>query len=72
MTPLQHNDVIHSSAFLDLLRQMVRKLGYQVILSTHDSAEADFLVRKCRNAGIPYIVHELVPRGEDGLVTAVA
>jgi exonuclease SbcC len=70
--PLQHNDVIHASAFMDLLRQMVRELKYQVILSTHDSAEADFLMRKCRSAGIPYVVHELIPRGEDGLVTAVA
>jgi exonuclease SbcC len=47
--PLQHNDVIHASAFMDLLRQMVRELGYQ-IMSTHDSAEAEFLGRKCRSA----------------------
>ncbi|NTE84889.1 AAA family ATPase [Agrobacterium tumefaciens] len=70
--PLQHNDVIHASAFMDLLRQMVRELGYQVILSTHDSSEAEFLVRKCRSAGIPYFVHELVPRGEGGLISSVA
>jgi len=44
--PLQHNDIIHASAFMDLLRQMVRELGYQVILSTHDSSEAEFLARK--------------------------
>ncbi len=66
--PLQHNDVIHASAFMDLLRQMVLGLGYQVILSTHDSAEAEFLSRKCRSAGIPHRVHELVPSGSDGLV----
>jgi hypothetical protein len=70
--PLQHNDVIHASAFMDLLRQMVRELGYQIILSTHDSAEAEFLGRKCRSAGIPYHVHELIPRGEHGLISAVA
>jgi len=70
--PLQHNDVIHASAFMDLLRQMVRELGYQVILSTHDSSEAEFLGRKCRSAGIPYHVHELVPQGEDGLISNVA
>lgn len=70
--PLQHNDVIHASAFMDLLRQMVRELGYQVILSTHDSSEAEFLGRKCRSAGIPYHVHELVPQGEDGLISKVA
>lgn len=66
--PLQHNDVIHASAFMDLLRQMVLGLGYQVILSTHDSAEAEFLSRKCRSAGIPHRVHELIPSGADGLV----
>lgn len=70
--PLQHNDVIHASAFMDLLRQMVRELGYQVILSTHDSSEAEFLGRKCRSAGIPYHVHELVPQGEGGLISNVA
>lgn len=66
--PLQHNDVIHASAFMDLLRQMVLGLGYQVILSTHDSAEAEFLSRKCRSAGMPYRVHELIPCGAAGLV----
>jgi ABC-type enterochelin transport system ATPase subunit len=34
--PLQHNDVIHASAFMDLMRQLVRRLDYQVIMSTHD------------------------------------
>jgi exonuclease SbcC len=66
--PLQHNDVIHASAFMDLLRQMVLGLGYQIILSTHDSAEAEFLSRKCRSSGIPHRVHELVPSGAGGLV----
>jgi hypothetical protein len=70
--PLQHNDVIHASAFMDLLRQMVRELGYQAILSTHDSSEAEFLGRKCRSAGIPYHVHELVPQAEDGLISNAA
>lgn len=70
--PLQHNDIIHASAFMDLLRQMVRELGYQVILSTHDSSEAEFLARKCRSAGISFAVHELLPRGDAGLVSAVA
>jgi exonuclease SbcC len=70
--PLQHNDVIHASAFMDLLRQMVRELGYQVILSTHDSSEAEFLARKCRSAGIPYHVHELMPQGAAGLISSAA
>ena len=43
--PLQHNDVIHASAFMDLMRQLVRRLDYQIIMSTHDSAEAAYLIR---------------------------
>ena len=70
--PLQHNDVIHASAFMDQMRQLVRLLNYQVIMSTHDSAEADFLVRKCRSANIPCQVHELTPSGDDGLVSQAA
>jgi hypothetical protein len=70
--PLQHNDVIHASAFMDLMRQLVRVLRYQVIMSTHDATEAEFLVRKCRSAGIPHRVHELAPPGDDGLVSQAA
>ena len=68
--PLQHNDVIHASAFMDLLRQLVLRLGYQIVISTHNSAEAEFLSRKCRNAGISYRVHELFPRGAGGMVNS--
>jgi exonuclease SbcC len=70
--PLQHNDVIHASAFMDQMRQLVRLLGYQVIMSTHDSAEAEFLVRKCESIGIPHRVHELAPSGDNGLVSDAA
>lgn len=70
--PLQHNDVIHASAFMDLVRQIVRCLDYQVIMSTHDSAEAAFLIRKCQSAKIPFIVHELLPPGNGGLISEAA
>ncbi|MCX5581643.1 AAA family ATPase [Kaistia terrae] len=70
--PLQHNDVIHASAFMDLMRQMVHRLGYQVVMSTHDTSEAAFLMRKCESAGIPLRIHELQPPGDDGLVSAAA
>ncbi len=70
--PLQHNDIIHASAFIDQMRQLVRLLGYQVIMSTHDTAEAEFLVRKCQSTGILHRVHELVPAGDNGLVSVAA
>src|SRR5258708_38966215 len=43
--PLQHNDIIHASAFMDQMRQLVRLLGHQVIMSTHDTAAQDFFAR---------------------------
>ncbi|UXC93007.1 MULTISPECIES: ATP-binding protein [Sphingobium] len=70
--PLQHNDIIHGSAFIDLLRNMVRHLDYQVILSTHDSSEAQFLLRKCQAAGLNVTYCELAPSGEQGLVSSAA
>jgi exonuclease SbcC len=70
--PLQHNDVIHASAFMDLLRQLVSRLNYQVVLSTHDNTEAAFLTRKCESANIPFRACELYPHGDDGLVSEAA
>jgi DNA repair exonuclease SbcCD ATPase subunit len=67
--PLQHNDVIHSSAFVDILRSLVVRLGYQVIVSTHDAAEASFIARKCESAGIPLKLCELQVRSGEGLVS---
>jgi hypothetical protein len=70
--PLQHNDVFHASGFMDLLRQLVLRLNYQVVLSTHDNAEAAFLSRKCESANIPFRACELYPHGDDGLVSEAA
>ena len=44
--PLQHNDAIHSAAFADFVCNLVAEKGYQVLLSTHDRAQAEFLRRK--------------------------
>lgn len=70
--PLQHNDVIHASAFIDLIRRLVQKLNYQVILSTHDSEEAEFIARKCESASVPLRLCELRPSGTSGIVTVGA
>jgi hypothetical protein len=51
---------------------MVGEQGYRVILSTHDSREAEFLGLKCHGAGVPYHVHELVPQGQGRLISNVA
>jgi len=44
--PLQHNDIIHTAAFVDVMRNMVELQGYQLIMSSHDRAESDFIARK--------------------------
>jgi exonuclease SbcC len=67
--PLQHNDVIHASAFIDLMRSLVQKLDYQVVMSAHDADEADFIERKCASAGIAFQMCELRPPGRKGLVS---
>jgi len=66
--PLQHNDVIHASAFIDLMRRLVQKLGYQIIMSTHDSDEAAFIGRKCESANVPFQLCTLTPSSGNGLV----
>lgn len=51
--PLQHNDTIHAASFIDVLRNMIKERGYQVVVTTHDVDEAGYYLRKCRNVGIP-------------------
>jgi exonuclease SbcC len=67
--PLQHNDVIHASAFIDIMCRLVSDLEYQVILSTHDTGEAAYIARKCQGAGVAFHVCELSVRGEGGLTS---
>lgn len=69
--PLQHNDVVHASAFADLMRNLVRERGYQLFLSTHDAGQADFLRRKFVAGGVPCTIVRLVGRGEDGTLIEV-
>jgi DNA repair exonuclease SbcCD ATPase subunit len=70
--PLQHTDVIHASAFADLIADLVRHLSYQLIISTHDSTEASFIARKLESAAIPVKICEFLPRGPSGLISEVA
>jgi hypothetical protein len=51
--PLQHNDIIHTAAFVDLMRNLVELQGYQLIMSSHDRAESEFIRRKFAVAGLP-------------------
>ncbi|WP_296097865.1 AAA family ATPase [uncultured Agrobacterium sp.] len=69
--PLQHNDSIHAAAFADLMGNLVAGEGYQVLLSTHDVAQAEFLQRKFRSRRIPFVTLSLLGLGKDGVEWSV-
>jgi exonuclease SbcC len=65
--PLQHNDIIHAAAFSDFICNLVANRGYQVLLSTHDRAQAEFLRRKMASRNLPCAVLSLLGTGQDGV-----
>jgi len=65
--PLQHNDAIHASAFADLMGNIVRERRYQLLLSTHDVAQAEFLRRKFDSRRIPCALLNLLGTGRQGV-----
>jgi exonuclease SbcC len=65
--PLQHNDLVHKTAFLDVLRSLVKHERYQVAMSIHDLDEARFFGRKCRNVGVASRLCRLLAPGDTGV-----
>lgn len=68
--PLQHNDIIHTAAFVDVMRNMVELNGYQLIMSSHDRGESDFIARKFDAAGLPCSTVVLTAPSDKGVVWA--
>ncbi|WP_287202866.1 hypothetical protein, partial [Mesorhizobium sp.] len=66
--PLQHNDIIHTAAFVDVMRNLVELEGYQLIMSSHDRAESDFIARKFDAAGLACTRVLLTAPAETGVV----
>lgn len=66
--PLQHNDIIHTAAFADVMRNMVELNGYQLIMSSHDRGESDFIARKFDAAGLPCTTVMLTAPSDKGVV----
>lgn len=66
--PLQHNDIIHTAAFVDVMRNMVELNGYQLVMSSHDRGESDFIARKFDAAGLPCSTVLLTAPSEKGVV----
>ncbi|MBY4632666.1 AAA family ATPase [Rhizobium croatiense] len=65
--PLQHNDAIHAAAFADFICNLVADRGYQVFLSTHDRAQAEFLRRKVASRNLPCGILSLQGLGQEGV-----
>lgn len=52
--PLQYNDLIHTTAFIEVLRSLILREGYQIIMSTHDLQMAEYIRRKIEAADIQF------------------
>lgn len=68
--PLQHNDIIHTAAFVDVMRNLVELNGYQLIMSSHDRGESEFIARKFDAAGLPCSTVLLTAPSDKGVVWA--
>lgn len=65
--PLQHNDIIHAAAFVDVMRNLVEIEGYQLVMSSHKRDEGEFIARKFDAAGLPCTVVALTAASTDGV-----
>jgi len=65
--PLQHNDIIHAAAFVDVMRNLVELEGYQLIVSSHDRSEGEFFARKFDAAGLPCTIVALSAPSKNGV-----
>ncbi len=65
--PLQHNDIIHAAAFVDVMRNLVELEKYQLIMSSHKRDEGEFIARKFDAAGLPCTVVELIGASREGV-----
>lgn len=60
--PTQHHDLVHASSVFDVLRDYIIDFGYQIMLATHDSMQADYFRRKLENEGVQSKIYQLVTR----------
>lgn len=69
--PTQYNDLIHSTALFDVLRNLVRFAGYQIFVSTHDNEQAAFIRRKLDAIETPWIDCRYIAHSPEGIVMDV-
>jgi len=56
--------LVHSSSVFDLLRDFIVEGGFQLILTTHDKVQANFLRRKLENDGVAVTMCHLIATDE--------
>ena len=66
--PLQHNDIVYAAAFADVMCNLVEYEGYQLLMSSHDRGEGEFLFRKFDAAGLPCTMVTLTAPSRDGVL----
>lgn len=57
--PTQHHDLVHASAVFDVLRDYIVDMDFQIMMSTHDSTQANFFYRKLQNDGVEAKIYRL-------------
>ncbi len=57
--PTQHHDLVHASAVFDVLRDYIVDMDFQIMMSTHDSTQANFFYRKLQNDGVKAKIYRL-------------
>ncbi|MEZ8491141.1 AAA family ATPase [Vibrio splendidus] len=62
--PTQHHDLVHASAIFDVLRDYILEYKFQLIMTTHDSVQANYLRRKLENDGIDVHIVNLIPSSD--------
>ncbi|MCE7587901.1 AAA family ATPase [Vibrio fluvialis] len=62
--PTQHHDLVHASAIFDVLRDYILEYKFQLLMTTHDPVQANFLRRKLENDGIDVNIVNLVPSSD--------
>lgn len=67
--PLQHNDIIHAAAFADVMRNLVEYENYQLLMTSHDRAEGEYLFRKFDAANLPCTMVTLIAPSSDGVMS---
>lgn len=69
--PAQHNDLVHTTNLIEVIRNLVMLHGYQIVLSTHDTTLADFFYRKLRNGGVKTTLCRFLDIGKEGVEARV-